>query len=231
MGITYTIINETMDLVEKTHVDKRKDELKRQQVEEEKIKKPIIPPKYYKTIEARKANVTTGPYTVEAISESLRNDVIPVGYSLEQLRKVGFSGEVREYERRENDRRKSKNDELIKNLERLQKEMENFVNSNNISQKDKDIIKKYDVFDELSRRKYIAKIDKFLNLAKENKLSYEVLDEMTKTLGLKIDDYNDALEAERLKQEHRDLVDQSVSVRDKKVLQSVKRALRNGHRY
>ena len=231
MGITYTIINETMDLVEKVHVDKRKDELKKQQLEEEKIKKPIIPPKYYQTIDARKANVKTGPYTVEAISESLRNDVIPVGYSLEQLRKVGFGADVREYIRREDDRIKSKNDELIRNLERLKKEMENFVNSDNISQKDKDIIKKYDVFDELSRSKYIAKINKFLNLAKENKLSYEVLNDMTKTLGLKIDDYNDALEAERLKQEHIDLVDQSVSVRDKKVLQSVKRALRNGHRY
>ena len=150
---------------------------------------------------------------------------------MEQLRKVGFGADVREFIRRDEDRRKSKNDELVRSLERLKEEMENFVNNNNISQRDKDIIKKYDIMDELSRRKYINKITNFIKLGKENKLSYKVLNDMTKTFGLKIDDYNDALQAEKLKQDHRALVDESVLTRDKKVLESVKRALRNGHRY
>ena len=231
MGLIQSITDQTLNFIEKTKIDKRKDELIEQELEKDKILKPIEPPKFYTTIDSRRQNVKEGPYTVEAIAESLRNDVIPVGYSLEQLRKVGFGADVRAYEKRYEDRKKSKNDELIKHLERLKTEMTNFVNNNNISQKDKDIIRKYDIMDELSRSKYINKITNFIKLAKENKLSYDVLDDMTKTFGLKIDDYNDALEAERLKQDHRNLVDEAVSVRDKKVLESVKRALRNGHRY
>ena len=231
MGIMQSLVDQTFEVIEKAELDRRKDEIINQELEKDKIQKPITPPKYYTTIQARRDNVKEGPYTVESISESLRNDVVPVGYSLEQLRKVGFGADVREYIRRDEDRRKNKNKELINHLERLKTEMENFVNSNNISQRDKDIIRKYDLFDELSRSKYISKITRFIKLAKEDKLSYDVLDDMTKTFGLKIDDYNDALEAERLKDDHRKLVDETVLTRDKKVLESVKRALRNGHRY
>ena len=231
MGVLQSLVDQTFEVIEKAELDRRKDEIINQELEKDKIQKPITPPKYYTTIQARRDNVKEGPYTVEAIAESLRNDVVPVGYSLDQLKKIGFGADVREYIRRDEDRRKNKNTELINNLERLKTEMENFVNNNNISQKDRDIIRKYDLFDELSRSKYISKITRFIKLAKEDKLSYDVLDDMTKTFGLKIDDYNDALEAERLKQDHRDLVDETVLTRDKKVLESVKRALRNGHRY
>ena len=222
-----SLVDQTFEVIEKAESDKRKDEIINKELERDAIQKPITPPKYYTTLQARRENVKTGPYTVEAISESLRNDVIPTGYSLEQLRKVGFGTDVRLFLERDTNRRKNKNNELINNLERLEKEMENFVNSNNISQRDKDIIRKYDLFDELSRSKYLSKIRRFIKLAKEDKLSYEVLDDMTKTFSLKIDDYNDALEAERLKQDHRRLVDETVLTRDKKVLEAVKRALRN----
>ena len=231
MGIVYTVVDGTLNLVQKITADKKKDELKDQELQKEAIIKPIAPPKYYATIESRRQNVKDGPYTVEAISESLKNDLIPVGYSLEQLKKVGFGVDVRAYEKRYEDRKKEKNDQLIKSLEKLKYEMENFVNGDNISQRDKDIIAKYDIMDELSRAKYLKKINNFIKLAKEDKLSFNVLDDMTKTLGLKIDDYNDALQAEKLKQDHRELVDEAVLTRDKKVLESVKRALRNGHRY
>ena len=222
-----SLVDQTFEVIEKAELDKKKDEIIDKELQKDAIQKPIAPPKYYTTIQARRDNVKEGPYTVEAISESLRNDVVPVGYSLEQLRKVGFGADVREFIRRDEDRRKNKNTELINNLERLKTEMENFVNNNNISQKDRDIINKYDLFDELSRSKYIAKVTRFIKLAKEDKLSYDVLDEMTKAFGLKIDDYNDALEAERLKDEHKRLVDETVLTRDKKVLEAVKRALRN----
>ena len=227
MGIVQTIVDGTIGIINKVESNKKKDDIVAHDYEKQRIQTPITPPKYYTTLEARRQNVKDGPYTVEAIEESLRNDVIPTGYSLEQLRKVGFATNVRLFLERDADRRKSKNDELISHLEKLKYEMENFVNNNNISQRDRDIIKKYDLFDELSKRKYLSKINRFIKLAKEDKLSYEVLDDMSKTLSLKIDDYNDALEAERLKEDHRRLVDETVLTRDKKVLEAVKRALRN----
>ena len=227
MGALQSLVDQTFEVIEKAELDKKRDEIIDKELKKDAIQKPITPPKYYATLEARRQNVKEGPYTVEAIEESLNNDVIPTGYSLEQLRKAGFATNVRLFLERDADRRKSKNDELIRHLEKLKYEMENFVNNNNISQHDRDIIRKYDLFDELSRSKYISKVKRFIKLAKENKLSYEVLEDMTKTFGLKIDDYNDALEAERLKDDHKALVDETVLTRDKKVLEAVKRALRN----
>ena len=227
MGLVQSIVDSTLGIVNKVESNSKKDKIVEKEFEKEKIQKPIDPPKYYTTLEARRQNVKDGPYTVEAIEESLRNDVIPTGYSLEQLRKVGFATNVRLFLERYEDRKKNKNNELTEHLEKLKYEMENFVNNDNISQRDRDIIKKYDLFDELSQSKYISKIKRFIKLAKEDKLSYDVLEDMTKTFSLKIDDYNDALEAERLKEDHRRLVDETVLTRDKKVLESVKRALRN----
>ena len=227
MGLVQSLVDSTFEIVDKVKSDKRKDEIINKEIQRDKIQKPITPPKYYTTLEARRENVKDGPYTVEAISESLRNDVVPTGYSLEQLRKVGFGTDVRLFLERDQDRRKNKNNELINHLEKLKTEMENFVNNNNISQRDRDIINKYDLFDELSQKKYISKVNRYIKLAKEDRLSYEVLDDMTRAFGLKVDDYNDALEAERLKDDHRRLVDETVLTRDKKVLEAVKRALRN----
>ena len=109
--------------------------------------------------------------------------------------------------------------------------MTNFVNDENISQKDKEVISKYDIMEPVSRAKYIKKINGYIDLAKKDALNIDVLNDMIKAFGLRIDDYNDALKAEKVKKQHRELVDNAVLSRDKKVLNSVKRAFRNGYLY
>ena len=121
MGIVYTVVTETIDFVQKVKNDKKKEELQTDEVQKDNIIKPVEPPKYYTTIEARKEHVKDGPYTVEAISESLKNDVVPVGYSLEQLQKVGFGADVREYKKREEEERKENQKKLLESLEKFKK--------------------------------------------------------------------------------------------------------------
>ena len=231
MGIIYTVVTESIELAEKVKNDKRKDQFIAEEQQKDDIIKPVEPPKYYQTIAARKENVKEGPYTVEAIAESLNNGLVPVGYSLEQLKKVGFGANVREYERREKEEREDDRKNLVESLKKLKEEMINFVSEKDMSEKDKEIIKKYNILDSETRAKYIKLITRWIGLAEKDALSVDVLNDMINAFNLRIRDYNDSLKAEKLKKQHRKLVDDAVLSREKKILHSVKRAFRNGYLY
>ena len=228
MGIVFGVVNGIINLVHTVKENKKKDKLDQDIIKKKDIIKPIAPPKYYSTIEARRKNVKKGPYTVEAMAESLKDDLIPVGYSLEQLRKIGFGADVDEYEKRHKNRREEDNRNLIDGLEKLKKEIQKgFIDRNDLSEEDKEIIKKNKLFDPEENKKYIEKLDSWIDLAKRNVLSVEVLDNMLAVFNLKLDGYQDALRNENLKQQNKALIDNAVLNRDKKVLDSVKRAFAN----
>ena len=230
MGIVFGVVTGIINLVHTIKSNKKKDKLDNDIIKKKDIIKPIVPPKYYSTIEARRKNVKKGPYTVEAIAESLKDDLIPVGYSLEQLRKIGFGADVDEYERRHKQRREEDNRNLIDGLEKLRKEIQKgFIDRNDLSEEDKEIIRKNKLFDPLQTKKYIEKIDSWIDLAKRDVLSVEVLDDMLAIFNLKLDGYQDALRSENLPKQNKELVDNAVLNRDKKVLDSVKRAFANGY--
>ena len=230
MGLIVSAVTSVVNLVVKVKQDKKKDKLEAEEAKKEDIIKPIVPPKYYSTIEPRRQNVKEGPYTVEAIAASLRNDLVPVGYSLEQLRKAGFGADVREYERRNRERREENNKNLIDGLETLKKEIEKgFVSEENMSREDRDLLKKYNIFNPVERAKYINKIDQWIDLAKKEVLSEDALNNMIAVFNLRIDDYNDALRQEAIKKQNQQIIDNAVLSRDRKVLNSVKTAFRNGY--
>ena len=143
MGIVFGAITGIINLVHTIKSNNKKDKLDEDIVKKKDIMKPIAPPKYYSTIEARRKNVTKGPYTVEAMARSLKDDLIPVGYSLEQLRKIGFGADVDEYERRHKQMRDEDNKNLINGLTKLKKEIQKgFIDRKDLSEEDKIVIKK-----------------------------------------------------------------------------------------
>ena len=179
MGLIVSIATSIASLVVTIKQDKKKDKIQQHDERKDNIIKPIVPPKYYSTIEARRKNVKEGPYTVDAIAKSLKNDLVPVGYSLEQLRKVGFGADVEEYQKRHKHRREEDNKNLIESLEKLKKEIEKgFVSEENMSQEDRELVKKYNIFNPVERAKYINRIDQWISLAKDNVLSEDALNSM-----------------------------------------------------
>ena len=233
MGQIGSIVFSIIDLVEKVKQDKHKDKLEEEEAKKEDIVKPIVPPKYYSTIEARRKNVKDGPYTVEAIASSLKNDLIPIGYSLEQLKEVGFGADVDEYERRKKERTDTnKKKKLISGLEELKKQInEGIVSKDDMSQEDKELFKKHDIFNPVERAKYIKQIDAWIDLAKHEALSDSVLDNMVSIMNLKVDDYNDTLKQNIINKQNQQLVDNAILKSDQKILNSVKRAFNNGYYY
>ena len=230
MGIVVGVASEIINLVHTVKANKKKDSLNDDIIKKKDIVKPIAPPKYYSTIEARRKNVKDGPYTVENIALSLKNDLVPIGYSLEQLRKIGFGADVDEYEKRHKRTRKKDNENLVSALEKLKKEIKNgFINIKNLSDEDKEMIRKNKLFDPEENKKYVEKLDSWIALAKREVLSVNVLDDMLYLFNAKLDGYQDGLRNEELEKQNKEIIDNAVLNRDKKVLDSVKRAFKDGY--
>ena len=230
MGVVFGVVTGIINLVHTVKENNKKDTLNKDIIKKKDIVKPIAPPKYYSTIEARKKNVKDGPYSVEGIAYSLKNDLIPVGYSLEQLRKIGFGADVDEYEKRHKKIRQTDNKNLIDSLEKLKKELKKgFVDRKDLSEEDREIIKKNNLSDPVENQKYIDKLNSWINLAKKELLSPDVLDSMLNIFNNKLDGYQDALRTNDLEKRNQQLIDNAALNRDKEVLDSVKRAFNNGY--
>ena len=230
MGIIVSAVIGVVNLVHNIQSDKKKDKINNDLIKKKDIVKPLAPPKYYTTIEARRKNVKDGPYSVEGISSSLKNDLIPVGYSLEQLRKIGFGADVDEYEKRQKQTKDDNNQSLIDGLEKIKKEIKKgFVNRKDLSEEDREVINKNNLFTPEQNQKYINKINSWIDLAKNDTLSDSVLDSMLYIFNMKLNTFQDALKGESLKKQNQTLIDDAVLNEDKKVLDSVKRAFANGY--
>ena len=229
MGIIVSITLQIINLVEKVKVDKKKDEIEAEKDKKEAIIKPIAPPQYYKTIEARRQNVKSGPYSVEGIVNSLKNDLIPVGYSLEQLSMIGFGANVTEFKKKRKEERDINRKNLIEGLEKIRDKLKSgLIDTNDLSQEDKELMKKYKILNDDQKEKYINMINNWIELAKNDTFSLKVLDNMIDFLNLKTGDINDALKQDAIRKQNIALVDDAVERRDKKVLESVQRALEHG---
>jgi len=92
------LANQALSFVKQIKVESSREKNRKLSKEAALLASPIEPPEPWDTLEVRSKQVETGPYTVEAIRESLHSGVLPAGWSEEQLTNVGFSPEVKEYQ-------------------------------------------------------------------------------------------------------------------------------------
>ena len=99
MGVIISTVKAVIDFASsaKKEVDREKN--RKLQKEADRIAKPIPPPQFWPTLEARRKNTPTGPYSVDGIRLALSKLVLPVGWSEEQLTNVGFADEVIKYQK------------------------------------------------------------------------------------------------------------------------------------
>jgi len=111
MGGVVSVVQAAINLGKQVKVEN--DRVKNRKLDKEaaRLAKPIIPPQPWGTLEARRKNVEKGPYTIDSIRDSLRDGVLPAGWSEEQLSNVGFETEIKKYQelllKDRNDLRKS----------------------------------------------------------------------------------------------------------------------------
>ena len=229
MGILLSLTTKIVDFAQKVKLDKKKDKIEKVKEQKDAILKPITPPQFYKTIEERNKNVKSGPYSTKGIVESLSNDLVPIGYNLEQLEEIGFGANVEEFKKKRNEENKSNKENLISSLEEIRDKLKGgLIDSDELSQSDKDLMRKYKIFDDEKRKVYVEYLTNWIDLAKKDLLDEKVLDNMISFLSLKTEDISDALKEDDIRKQNKALVDNAVDERDAKILRSVKRAFSHG---
>ena len=229
MGILLSITTKIVDFAGKVKLDKKKDKIEKDKDKKDAILKPITPPQFYKTIEERNKNVKSGPYSTKGIVESLKQDLIPVGYSLEQLEEVGFGANVEEFRKQRNEDNKNNRKNLVDGLEEIRDKLKGgLIDSNDLSQSDKDLMRKYKIFDPGQQKIYLGYINNWIDLAKKDLLDEKVLDNMISFLSLKTEDIQDALKEDDIRKQNKAIVDKAVNEKDARILRAVQRAFSHG---
>ena len=229
MGIILSVTTGIINFVEKVKLDKKKDKIEKEKDKKDAILKPITPPQFYKTIEERNKNVKTGPYTTKGISDSLKQDLIPVGYSLEQLEEIGFGADVDEFRKRRNEEDKNNRKNLVDGLEKIRDKLKNgLIDDDDLSQADRDLMRKYKIFDPDQKKLYLERIDNWIDLAKKDLLDDKVLDNMISFFNLKTEDIQDALKEDDIRKKNQEIVDNAVNEKDAKILKAVQKTFSHG---
>ena len=113
MGSIISLVSSIINFVTKIKKEHDSDALEEKREQVDKLQHPIIPPFFYPNKKIRGENLKDNhPYSNDGITKALGNSVIPAGYSIEQLKNVGFTQEVKSYLLR----RKNERDTLAKNL-------------------------------------------------------------------------------------------------------------------
>lgn len=106
MGEVVSVIKSILGFAGQTVAEKNREQDRDRQKSAAKLKNPIQPPFFYKTLEARKTAEDTGkltgsgsPYTISEIRKALIAGILPAGYSIEQLEIVGFGNETKAYDK------------------------------------------------------------------------------------------------------------------------------------
>lgn len=225
MGQVISFVTSIINTATKLRAEAKQDELDADRRKQEKIKTPIEPPKFYKNIEERASIVKDekNPYSVESIKQSLNRDVVPVGYSLEQLSTVGFDDSVKKYNERKENRRKELKKEFLSVLGKIEKEVEKGFED--LSKDDRILFEKMGVFSDESRTKILEQLAQWKKQVDEDTATTSMIDDMIELLKSRVDMVQDVFTQGEFEKKIQEQVEQAERKKTSQALMLVRRAL------
>lgn len=216
MGAIVSIVNTITGTIRQIKKDKDADKRAEEKRRLDKIKSPIKPPFFFKTIEDRKKNVTTGPYTVDNIKFDLQRDVLPAGYSLEQLREVGFGDEVDGFIGRREKRIKDNHNQLKDGFLRLKK----FIISdfNDLTKEDQRAVEKTDIKNIHKQKELTDMIDKWIIDVDKDRVSDDILNDMFSILNTRLGIVSDAISSVAAEDDFQNGIRDAENLRDSNLM-------------
>lgn len=225
MGQLISLITNVIKTATKIRAEVKQDELDADRREQDKIKTPIVPPKFYQTIKEREEVVKdeTTPYSVSSIKDSLNKDVVPVGYSLEQLSNVGFVDSVKEFSERQKNRREEFKKDFTTILEKVENEVKKGYED--LSKDDQILFDKMGVTNDESRNKILEKLAKWKKQVNEETITTSMLDDMIELLKNRVDMIQDIFSVGEFDKKIQEQIDLAERKKTSQALMLVRRAL------
>lgn len=226
MGQVLSFITEIIKTAVKLRFEVKQDELDEEKRKIEKIKAPIEPPKFYKSIEERKAVIKdqAKPYSVVSIKDSLKNDTIPVGYSLEQLAKVGFNDSVSEFTKRRNERLAGLKKEFTSTVGKIEDEINKGFGD--LSTDDRALFEKMGVFDDSGKTQVLSKLDTWKKQVDTDTVSTVMIDEIIDLMKGRVDLIQDVFASGEFDKKIQEQIEDSQRKKTSQALMLVRRALK-----
>lgn len=189
------------------------------------IRDPIEPPKFYGSIADRQKNVpAANTYSVDKIRQSLEGDIVPAGYSLEQLESIGFKPEVDALKKRRTERVSGQRKlikgalwNIIKTLER---------GFPDLSEEDRTALQRAGLFNDNENAKLIVKIKGWIEEVDKNQVDPSILDDILAMAQSRIAVVTDALDRAQLNVELQSRIRDAQGKRDNSILEILNRSLR-----
>jgi hypothetical protein len=225
MGQAVSFVTSIINTATKLRAEAKQDELDADRRKQDKIKTPIEPPKFYKNIEERALIIKDekNPYSVESIKQSLNRDVVPVGYSLEQLSTVGFDDSVKKYNERKENRRKELKKEFSSVLGKIEKEVEKGFED--LSKDDRILFEKMGVFSDESRTEILKQLAQWKKQVDEDTATTSMIDDMIELLKSRVDMVQDVFTQGEFEKKIQEQVEQAERKKTSQALMLVRRAL------
>lgn len=226
MSTFIALASSIIDAVKGFRDNARQDERDADRRRLDSIKEPIPPPRFYRTIALRDKNVmdSADPYSTMSIRDSLRNDVIPTGYSLEQLSSVGFSEEVNSYKKRRGERimnqRKVLKDSLNSVVNLLQKSFPD------LAEDDKRALQQAGLFNDRDVQDLVSKVKRWIMAVDKNQLDSQTASDILQIVQSRLELTQDALDRFQLDKDIQDKISEAQGKRDNTILEFVQRSLR-----
>ena len=224
MGIILSLVSKGITVADKIKKQKEDDRKREEEKKLNEFKKPITPPKYYKTLADRELHVdASSPYSVANMRTNINRDILPVGYSLEQLDEVGFKPEVDNWKTRRVNEEKELTEELVVTLSKVRKWIaKDFPES---SQLVRDAINDLGLTEEKNKQELLETLDRFITDAKEGNLSVSSLDLMIKIMSEKTGIVTDSISNQESIHASREAVIAAGKQNSEDVLKVLNRAL------
>lgn len=226
MGQIISLVTSIIKTATKIRTEVKQDEADEDRRKLDEIKTPIEPPKFYRSIEEREKVVKDekNPYSVTSIKQSLERDVIPVGYSLEQLNQVGFESAVKDFIDRRKKRREELKTEFQTTIEAIEKEVsEGYTN---LSREDRILFDKSGIGQEENRKKILERIEEWKKQVSEDTLTSSMIDEMINLMKMRVDTIQDVFSAGEFDKKIQDEIEESERKKTSQALKIVRRALK-----
>lgn len=225
MGQVISIVSTVIDVVKKfkdwATEDRRDADKKRL----DDIRDPIEPPKFYTSIPDRQRNVpAANTYSVDKIRESLNSDIVPAGYSIEQLESIGFRPEVERFRKRRSDRVSEQRNSIKAALWSIIKLLEKGFPD--LSEEDRTALQRAGLFNDEETAKLIVKIKGWINEVDKNQVDPTILDEIIAIAQARTSIVTDALDRAQLSADFQSKVREAQGKRDTSILEILNRSLR-----
>jgi len=225
MGPVLSAVTTIIDTVKGFRDNSRQDAKDEERRRVDSIKDPIPPPRFFTSIEERDKKITNSadPFSSESIKSSLAADIVPTGYSLEQLEAIGFAPEVRTYKGRRAERVSQQKTQLKQSLNEVLGVLT--ASFPDLSEDDRKAFEAAGLFNDSDKNNLIVKIKGWIEAVDKNQIDLDILNSILKLASSRVDVVQDALGSYQLKQDIQSKISAAQDKRDATILEYINRSL------